>query len=195
MLPAMKLRRRHRNPAQRLRSAVEALPRRSREAMLRGIESGPIVVGAYSDRASGGVCPMLAAHRNGGRTDLASFARAWDCFAGARRPRLATERELRALRSYLEISLVEDAGAAESLSDAAARLRSERSASRARGPERAPTGERDRRPELRGRERWSWTRPARRYDTFRRRIAAASEQLAGADGPSRTERQRATAGR
>ena len=28
---------------------------------------------------------MLAAHRNGGRTDVASFARAWDEYTGARR--------------------------------------------------------------------------------------------------------------
>ena len=27
---------------------------------------------------------MLAAHRNGGRTSLASFARAWDRYTGAR---------------------------------------------------------------------------------------------------------------
>ena len=46
--------------------------------MLRGIDANPIIVGAYVDRASGGICPMLAAHRNGGRTSLASFARAWE---------------------------------------------------------------------------------------------------------------------
>lgn len=165
--------------------------------MLRGIENGPIIVGAYSDRASGGICPMLAAHRNGGRTDLSSFARAWDCFAGAKGARLATDRELRALRSYLEISLVDEEGAVESLADAAARLRSERAASRAAAPERTLTGERDRSAELRGREGWSWIRPTRRYDTFRWRIAAASErlgeQLARADSPG--DRRRAAAGR
>ena len=45
---------------------------------------------------------MLAAHRNGGRTDLASFARSWDRYTDARRPRLATEREVRTLTSLLE---------------------------------------------------------------------------------------------
>ena len=36
--------------------------------MLDGIEANHIIVGAYTDR-HGGVCPMLAAHRNGGRTE------------------------------------------------------------------------------------------------------------------------------
>ena len=57
---------------------------RTREAMLTGIRSHEIIVGAYSDRA-GGVCPMLAAHRCGGRTSFISFARAWDRFARAKR--------------------------------------------------------------------------------------------------------------
>ena len=101
------MRRRDRNPAERLRFAVEALPTRTKEAMLRGIDSNPIIVGAYVDR-DGGVCPMLAAHRNGGRTSLASFARSWDRYTDAKRPRLATRRELRTLRSLLEASLSAD---------------------------------------------------------------------------------------
>src|SRR5919197_5617156 len=99
------VRRRDRNPAERLRLAVGALPRRTREAMLRGIRSNRIIVGAYVDKESGGICPMLAAHRNGGRTSLASFARAWDRYTGAKRPRLATRRELRTLRALLVSSL------------------------------------------------------------------------------------------
>ena len=75
--------------------------------MLDGIDRNRIIVGAYTDPRSGGICPMLAAHRNGGRTDLASFALAWDAFTDARRPRLATRREVRTLRSFLEISLLE----------------------------------------------------------------------------------------
>jgi len=43
------------------------MPLETRGAMLHAIASEPIIVGAYSDR-DGGVCPMLAAHRNGGRT-------------------------------------------------------------------------------------------------------------------------------
>jgi hypothetical protein len=77
--------------------------------MLGGVESNRIIVGAYTDR-SGGVCPMLAAHRNGGRTSLASFARAWDRYTGVRgrKPRLATERELTTLRTMLEASIALD---------------------------------------------------------------------------------------
>src|SRR3712207_2571637 len=87
------------------------MPRRTREAMLDGLDTNEIIVGAYTDR-SGRVCPMLAAHRHGGRTPLASFARAWDRYTGAgSRPRPATERELRTLRAMLEASLwMEDSG-------------------------------------------------------------------------------------
>ena len=73
--------------------------------MLRGIASNRIIVGAYVDPSSGGVCPMLAAHRNGGRTDVAAFARAWDEYTDARRPRRASRREVATLRALLESSL------------------------------------------------------------------------------------------
>ena len=72
------MRRTSRDPERRLRAAVERLPQHTKEAMLRGIASNRIIVGAYVDSTSGGICPMLAAHRNGGRTDVAAFARAWD---------------------------------------------------------------------------------------------------------------------
>jgi hypothetical protein len=94
-------------PARDLRTAIDCLPLKTRKAMLGGVESNRIIVGAYSDRA-GGVCPMLAAHRNGGRTSLASFARAWDRYTGVRRPRPATERELNTLRTMLEASIALD---------------------------------------------------------------------------------------
>src|SRR3954464_12984928 len=91
--------------AEELRQAVDCLPERTREAMLEGIDANDIIVGAYTDRR-GGVCPMLAAHRNGGRTDLSSFARAWDRYTGARgRPRPATERELNTLSAMLDASI------------------------------------------------------------------------------------------
>src|SRR3954453_207291 len=94
-----------RRTAQELRQAIDWLPTRTREAMLEGIGKNDLIVGAYTDR-DGRVCPMLAAHRNGGRTSLASFARAWDRYTGARRPRPATDRELRTLRAMLETSLM-----------------------------------------------------------------------------------------
>jgi hypothetical protein len=107
--------------------AVEALPRHTKEAMLRGIESNRIIVGAYVDAESGGICPMLAAHRNGGRTSVASFAIAWDAYTGAKRPRRATRREVTTLRSLLEWSLGTSSDLPTgSLAEAAAQIRAER---------------------------------------------------------------------
>jgi hypothetical protein len=96
-------------PARDLRTAIDCLPLKTRKAMLGGVESNRIIVGAYTDR-SGGVCPMLAAHRNGGRTSFASFARAWDRYTGVRgrRPRPATDRELTTLKTMLEASIALD---------------------------------------------------------------------------------------
>jgi hypothetical protein len=95
---------RARSPIEDLRLAIDCLPLRSRIAMLAGIRSYRIIVGAYSDRV-GGICPILAAHRRGGRTSFVSFARAWDRFAGAKRARPATARELRVLAAHLEASI------------------------------------------------------------------------------------------
>jgi hypothetical protein len=98
------MRRTKQKHAERLRLIVDTLPYETRAAMLEGIEQYDIIAGAYSNR-DGGVCPMLAAHRCGGRTDLRSFARAWDRFTGAGRARRASERELRTLAAQLEASL------------------------------------------------------------------------------------------
>lgn len=95
--------------------------------MLRGIASNRIIVGAYVDPGSGGICPMLAAHRNGGRTDLAGFARAWDEYTDARRPRRATRREVAKLRSLLEASLDSDSAIDRTpIAELAAQIRVER---------------------------------------------------------------------
>jgi hypothetical protein len=100
--------RRPRRPAEELRIAIDCLPDETRLAMLDGIKANRIIVGAYTDQR-GGVCPMLAAHRRGGRTNLASFAKAWDRYTKASsKPRPATTRELRTLRTMLERSLAED---------------------------------------------------------------------------------------
>ena len=98
-----------RRPARDLRTAIDCLPLQTRKAMLSGVESNRIIVGAYTDK-KGGVCPMLAAHRNGGRTSLASFAHAWDRYTGVRgrRARAATERELSTLKTMLEASIALD---------------------------------------------------------------------------------------
>jgi hypothetical protein len=99
--------RRRRPPIEDLRIAIGCLPVVTRVAMLEGVRKWPIIVGAYTDRR-GGVCPMLAAHRCGGRTNFLAFARAWDRYTHATRPRRATEREVGTLVAHLEASLLGD---------------------------------------------------------------------------------------
>jgi hypothetical protein len=122
-----------RSPIEDLRLAIDCLPARTRQAMLAGVRDNEIIVGAYSDRL-GGVCPMLAAHRNGGRTNFISFARAWDRFAGSKHARRATDREITVLIAHLEASLLAeehvDLGGAVSDHQALARERRAREARR-----------------------------------------------------------------
>src|SRR3954462_3417184 len=75
---------RARSPIENLRLAIDCLPVRTRRAMLESVLTNDIIGGADAARA-GAVCPMLAAHRCGGRTSFVHFARAWDFFAGARK--------------------------------------------------------------------------------------------------------------
>jgi hypothetical protein len=99
---------------------------------------------------------MLAAHRNGGRTSLASFARAWDAYTGAgRRARPASDRELGTLRAMLEASI-----ALEELPELRVPARA-----------RPATGERHRARELRYQPGWAWMRPFRRLDEYERALA------------------------
>jgi hypothetical protein len=162
--------------------AIDCMPRGTREAMLEGITSNTIIVGAYTDR-SGGICPMLAAHRNGGRTALASFARSWDRYTGANgRPRPATQRELLTLKSMLQASLYSD----DSRSDLTAAVTELKAAKERRAREEAvapkpDTGERDRTPELKKRHGWAWLRVFRRYDTYK----AALDQMEAAEREQR----------
>jgi hypothetical protein len=154
---------RRRRPARDLRIAIDCMPLPTRRAMLAGIDSSRIIVGAYTDR-DGGVCPMLAAHRRGGRTSLASFARAWDRYTGARSSRPATQRELATLRAMLEASI--------SLEETPALT--------PRRARRSNTGERHRASELRHRPGWAWLRPFRRLDDYER---AMVELDLGVTGP------------
>ena len=157
--------------------------------MLEGIHANEIIAGAYTDGR--GICPMLAAHRAGGRTSLISFAHAWDRFAfrGARgrAARRATERELLVLRTQLEASLLEEGGPNRELARAWAEHReliSKRSEDRQSEPtasERPPGGgDRDRTTELSRREGWSWLRVFRRYDEYERALDRLHGQLDGA---------------
>jgi hypothetical protein len=102
----MRKQRRHDSPVESLRLAIDCMPTATREAMLQAVHAGErFIAGAYVDR-QGGVCPMLAAHRRGGRTDFISFARSWDRFTRVgRQAREATPREVRILAAHLEDSL------------------------------------------------------------------------------------------
>ena len=154
-----------------LRLAIACLPRTTRVAMLEGLRANDIIVGAYSTRD--GVCPMLAAHRAGGRTNFIGFAEAWDRFAQrsgrTRRSRRATERELLILRTHLQASLLgEDAGTLGGAITEHQAL----AARRRRDAERP--GDPDRSRELARTPGWAWTRIFRRYDDYER----AMEHLA-----------------
>jgi hypothetical protein len=133
--------------------------------MLQGLQRyDRIIVGAYSDR-SGGVCPMLAAHRCGGRTDFRSFARAWDRFTDAgRRARKASDREVRTLCAHIEASLWRED-----------ELRAEVSGLRPRVS--APPEETKPTRKHGG----AWLRPFRRWDGYREAVGAALRQLGGRD--------------
>jgi hypothetical protein len=173
------MRTRRRATIEDLRVAIHSLPRTTRIAMLEGIEGNDIIAGAYT--SGDGICPMLAAHRHGGRTNLISFAKAWDRFAfnGSRvvRPRPATARELLVLRSHLEASLLEEDAPQADLASAiqahrelvgAGRDRPRRpEASQAPGRRtRVRPGDPDRSHELRSKPGWRWTRLFRRYDEY-----------------------------
>ncbi|HEX4188998.1 MAG TPA: hypothetical protein VHY83_13975 [Solirubrobacteraceae bacterium] len=135
---------RHQNsPIERLRLAIDCMPVATREAMVEGIRANQrIIAGAYVDR-NGGVCPMLAAHRRGGRTDFISFARSWDRFTRTNgKSRAATPRELQILVSHLEASLAGTSGLELDLAISQHReLRSRRLRTRRRLPDAAdPSG-------------------------------------------------------
>jgi hypothetical protein len=154
-----------------LRRAVDCLPRATRIAMLEGIRSNAIIVGAYT--GPDGICPMLAAHRAGGRTDFISFAKAWDRFAltgsRGRRARRATRRELLVLTTQLEASLLDDEAPASDLAAAIAEHKT-LVASRDR------PGDPDRAPELRRRPGWAWMRVVRRYDDYERTLELLEQE-------------------
>jgi hypothetical protein len=173
-------------PIEELREAVRRLPRHTRLAMLEGIERNQIIAGAYA--GEGGICPMLAAHRAGGRTTAVAFARAWDRFAfrdarRGRRARRATERELLVLRTHLRASLLEPPPAAPARQQAAARQQPPawqqppaRQQPAAERPGRARPGDPDRTRELRCEPGWAWLAVVRRYDDYERALARLEEQ-------------------
>ena len=105
-----------RDPITALERAIRSLPEPARVAMLHGIRQHPIVCGAYTD-GKGGICPMLAAHRHGGRVMLLAFARSWDAFTRTKRVRRATPRELRTLEHLLVASLEDRSELAQAIAE------------------------------------------------------------------------------
>ena len=100
------------SPVERLRTAIDCMPIATREAMLAGVRANErIIAGAYVD-GEGGVCPMLAAHRCGGRTDFLSFAKLVGPLhaRGAATRGRRRERELRILMAQLEASVMSASG-------------------------------------------------------------------------------------
>jgi hypothetical protein len=89
-----------------LRRSIDVLPERTRKAMLIGISNNTVITGAFV--GGEGICPMMAAHRAGGRTSCVSFPEAWDKFTGVYGRgicRQATEYEVVLLRAEIEASL------------------------------------------------------------------------------------------
>lgn len=179
-----------RPPTDQLRTAIDCLPLDTRLAMLEGVRSQDIIVGAYTDRR-GGVCPMLAAHRCGGRTSFITFARAWDTFASAKRARRADARELSILTSHLEASILNSDDFTQELGEAIAEhheLVARRPAEREQpvaprparvrpaDPDRVRPGDPDRSKELAHRAGWAWMRPFRRWDEYERALARLEEE-------------------
>lgn len=177
------MRRSRRPPIDQLRTAIDCLPLDTRLAMLEGVRSNDIIVGAYADRR-GGICPMLAAHRCGGRTSFISFARAWDTFTKAKRTRRADERELRVLIANLEASILAADQATPALKEAIAEHHELVSAR----PARVRPGDPDRSGELGTRAGWAWLRPFRRWDEYERAIARLDEEAQRTDEDGREPR-------
>jgi hypothetical protein len=186
------MRDRRQTTIQDLRRAIDCLPRRTRIAMLQGIDSNPIIAGAYTN--ANGICPMLAAHRAGGRTDFIGFAKAWDRFAFAgvrtrkRRARPATHRELLVLKAHLEASLIDDdlptdlRGAVHAHHELLAQ-RTEVGGVHAATDRRADIGtarpgDPDRSRELRRRPGWRWMRVVRSLDEYERVLEALADEQA-----------------
>ena len=135
--------------------------------MLEGIDSNQIIVGAYTDGR--GICPMLAAHRAGGRTNFVSFR---DSKAkGARR---ATERELRVLRTQLEASLLDEDLPRGELQAA---LAEHRELVAGRSSERSKAHVPDRAAELRARERSARVRVYRRLGRLQALAGSLEDDL------------------
>lgn len=203
------------DPARELREAIDQLSPRTRVAMLDAVRcpATQLIAGAYV-ATEGGICPLLASHRRGGRVHDASttsspFAGAWDRFTATPtgRTREISAHERRMLETMLLTSLARDRRRREAAE--LARAKRERRAERERLVRAAVAGvrrgldstlrdgliaralESDRTPELKDRAGWAWLGVHRRYDDYRDALARAGDAGARA---SRTESERVPAG-
>ena len=145
--------------------------------MLEGVRENEIIVGAYTDR-DGGICPMLAAHRQR-RAHRLHHLRA---LLGPLRPRVGAaaraappSASCASSTTHLEASLLAErphrpagrdprAPRAGRAPHGAARRRRRRVA-------RPRPGDADRAAELARRAGWAWLRPFRRLDDYERALA------------------------
>ena len=91
-----------------LRRSIDVLPERTRKAMLVGLGNNTVITGAFA-ASKDGACPMMAAHRAGGRTSCCTFPEAWDKFTGVYGRHIireATPYEVQILCEEIQASLV-----------------------------------------------------------------------------------------
>jgi hypothetical protein len=91
-----------------LRRSIDVLPERTRKAMLVGLGNNTVITGAFA-ASKDGACPMMAAHREGGRTSCCTFPEAWDKFTGVYGRHIireATPYEVQILCEEIEDSLL-----------------------------------------------------------------------------------------
>jgi len=174
------------SPAEDLARAIEELSLVTREAMLDAVrcQATQLIAGSYV-APGGGVCPLLAAHRRGGRshdtsTTTSAFADVWDRFTGTAtgESRPVNMAERRTLDGLLTASVARERLRREALQ------RREREARGAIAQVRAgrgagletllkTEGDRNRAQELARRAGWAWLGAYRRYDHYKAAVAKA----------------------
>lgn len=188
------------DPAEELPRAIEQLAVATRAAMLEAVRcpATRLIAGGYV--APGGrVCPLLAAHRRGGRTngesaDVSNFADVWDRFTGTPTgaPRPIEPAERRVLDGLLVASLTRERRRREAIERRERREREAREAVVKVRTGRSATleallgapGDRSRAQELARRAGWAWLGIHRRYDHYRAALAAAGENGAALAPPN-----------
>ena len=185
------------SPAEDLARAIEELSLATREAMLEAVRcpATQLIAGSYV-APGGGVCPLLAAHRRGGRshdpsTTTSAFADVWDrCTStGTGEARLIDASERQMLESLLVASLARERLRREAAERREREARAAIVGVRAGRGTRLETllnaeGDRNRAQELARRAGWAWLGVYRRYDQYRSAVAhalvAEPQQVRGA---------------